>query len=472
MFKRSSDKLLSRRWSGVVEVDTSITSRTAQVLHGIFLSHRILIFQTLVTVMARRDVLAMGGIAFSAGLLLGLLLHLPGVSFNRHHNEARTPENPTADIDVARLASARPLTTSKVNATTRLSGNNQPYVGLFRQTRFNNRENPGNKQLGDDARGTSDLDLSRIIVDGIFWSREIETNAPDGFSDDDLAKWRRKTEATRVVSLDAGCGMMQNRHIVFDDSMRACARYRINVDQIQGDIFSFYLSRLLGMRNVPPSVLATADGGRHQWSSVDRQLVAAQWNPTRAFVVIPWVTGLAPAFIPPNLRPENRTLHPTTAALRNKTRHELVDLMQWTDLIIFDYLTANVDRVVNNMFNHQWNDHMMDRPAHNLHHSSGLLVFLDNESGLFHSYRLLDKYAHYHNSLLSSVCVFRRSVAERVRTLYREGDIGTRLVALFEKHEPLHRKIPTIPLENMQILHRRLGDVYRQIEQCQHTFPS
>ena len=417
----------------------------------------------------------MGGIAFSAGLLLGLLLHLPGVSFNRHHNEARQPDNATAEIYVARLASARPLTPSKLNATIRLSGNRQPYVGPFRRTRFNNRrENHRNKQLGDDIRGNSDQGLSRIIVDGIFWSREIETNAPDGFSDDDVARWRRKTEATRVVSLDAGCGMMQNRHLVFDDSTRACARYRINADQIQGDIFSFYLSRLLGMRNVPPSVLATADGGRHQWSGVDRQLVAAQWNPTRAFVVTPWVKGLAPAFIPPNLRPENRTLHPTAAALRNKTRNELVDLMQWSDLIIFDYLTANVDRVVNNMFNHQWNDHMMDRPAHNLHRSSpsGLLVFLDNESGLFHSYRLLDKYAHYHDSLLRSLCVFRRSVAERVRTLYREGDVGKRLVELFEEHEPLHRNITTIPLENMHILHRRLGDIYRQIELCEQTFPS
>ena len=416
----------------------------------------------------------MGGLAFCAGLLLGLLLHLPGVSL------PHKSEHPPAAIDVHRarqpLASGKVNATSKAYVTSRLTGIRQESIHRPPQLPddVDYADSRRNKSRGNDTGGNDDIVLSRIIVEGVFWSTEVEAMAPDGFSDADVARWRDKTETARVASLDAGCGMMQNRHLVFDDATHACARYRINADQIQGDVFSFHLSRLLGIHHVPPSVLATTERRRHLWSGVDRQLVAAQWNPGRAFVLTPWVSALEPAFIPPELRRDNRTFHPTADSFLNKTRGELTDLLQWSDLIIFDYLTANVDRVVNNMFNKQWNDHMMDGPAHNLERAapSGLLVFLDNESGLFHSYRLLDKYAHYHDSLLGSLCVFRRDVAERVKTLYHDGNVGTKLVNLFEKQEPLHLQIPTIPLENMQILHRRLGDVHRQILKCQQTYHS
>ncbi|KAK2182769.1 hypothetical protein NP493_337g02020 [Ridgeia piscesae] len=433
--------------------------------------------------MAKTEVIVMAGIAFSVGLLLGLVVHLPGVSSPLKRGDGGKAGHPSIEADIRRLVSARFPGTGTDNVTGRLTGNQRPGIDLFHRTRFgpagvsaggNYTDTRRNATHWNETSGSDDTVFSRIIVDGVFWSNEIEAMAPDRFSDADVARWRRKTEAARVVTLDAGCGMMQNRHLVFDDATHACARYRINADQIQGDVFSFYLSRLLGVGHVPPAVLATTKRRRHLWSGVDSQLVAAQWSSGRAFVLTPWVPGLEPAFIPPDLRRDNRTLHPTPAAMENKTHGELVELLQWSDLIVFDYLTANVDRVVNNMFNKQWNDHMMDSPTHNLERSapSGLLVFLDNESGLFHSYRLLDKYAHYHDSLLGSLCVFRRQTALRVQTLYRDGDVGTKLVELFENHEPLHSEIPTIPAENMQMLHRRLGDVHRQILKCQRTFHS
>lgn len=425
----------------------------------------------------------MAGVAFSVGLLLGLVLHLPGVSSPHGRGDRGKAGHPSIETDIRRLASARPPAAGRDNVTGHLAGSQQLEIDPIHRARFNPAQTPTDGDYADtrhnatrwnDTSGNDDAVFSKIIVDGVFWSNEIEAMTPDGFTDADVARWRRKTEAARVVSLDAGCGMMQNRHLVFDDATHACARYRINADQIQGDVFSFYLSRLLGVSHVPPAVLATTEKRRHLWSGVDSQLIAAQWNSARAFVLTPWVPGLEPAFIPPDLRRDNRTFHPTSAAMLNKTRGELVDLLQWSDLIIFDYLTANVDRVVNNMFNKQWNDHMMDSPAHNLERSapSGLLVFLDNESGLFHSYRLLDKYAHYHDALLGSLCVFRRETTRRLQALYRNGNVGAQLVELFEKHEPLHSEIPTIPTENMQILHRRLGDVHRQILKCQQTFHS
>jgi four-jointed box protein 1 len=140
---------------------------------------------------------------------------------------------------------------------------------------------------------------------------------------------------------------------------------------------------------------------------------------------------------------------------------------------VFDYLTANLDRVVNNMFNLQWNAAMMDSPAHNLERNSktGNLVFLDNESGLFHSYRLLGRYSNYHDELLRSLCVFRKKTAAVVSRLHKSRDIGAVLQTTFERGEPLARHLPRIPFNNIQTLQSRIDAVYQQITHCQEKFP-
>lgn len=188
-----------------------------------------------------------------------------------------------------------------------------------------------------------------------------------------------------------------------------------------------------------------------------------------------WLPDLSPSHIPTELREDDRRLHPVVdgekGALGNKTHTELCDLLQWSDLIVFDYLTANLDRLVNNMFNRQWNAEMMNNPAHNLERTKGGgLVFLDNESGLFHGYRLLDKYRGYHDALLSSLCVFRRSTARAVKALYQSGDVGRRLEETLKEGEIHHKQLPSMPDKNVTQLKERLQKVYEQIVKCEALY--
>ena len=318
-----------------------------------------------------------------------------------------------------------------------------------------------------------DLGIENVVENSIYWSTEVETTVvPRGFTDDDALLWRKTVDDAKVVRITEGCGRMQNRQITFADGTLACARYRLNTDQMQGEVYSYYLAQILNVPNVPPTLLQLADTRTDKWASVDEDVVAAQWHPGKVVALTPWIDNLESVYIPPTLRPqEEKQLYPDQN-LAELTPNEIAELVQWSDLIVFDYLTANLDRVVNNMFNLQWNSAMMESPTHNLEKNaeSGSLVFLDNESGLFHSYRLLGRYSSYHDELLQSLCVFRKKTAAMIARLYKSRDIGTVLQTTFEKAEPLFRYLPRIPMKNLQTLQSRIDAVYQQITHCQEKF--
>ncbi|XP_013774428.1 uncharacterized protein LOC106459355 [Limulus polyphemus] len=310
------------------------------------------------------------------------------------------------------------------------------------------------------------------IVNGIYWAEEVEKILPDGFIKN-IDSWRWFVNKTKIANISKGCGRMQNRLITFDNGKQSCCRYRQNNDQIQGEIFSFYLSRLLNIGNLPPSVLAVIRDKEWQWGHVQSQLYLAQWNTERPLVLTMFVDKLIPAYIPRAFRTKERRLHPVAEDLFNKTLVELVELAQWSDLIVFDYLTANLDRVVNNMFNEQWNPEMMNSPTHNLakHKESGLLVFFDNESGLLHGYRLLDKYEHFHRSLINSLCVFRKQTADSIAKMHRTRNISVLLKQSFVKDDPgMTDWLPFLPERSLKILKNRIDTVYNQIRQCEARF--
>lgn len=309
------------------------------------------------------------------------------------------------------------------------------------------------------------------IVDGVYWRSSVEDSCVMGFSEEKRASWRRKASNLQIIKMEEGCGRMQNRLLTFRDSSKACARYRLNTDQIQGDIFSYYLSRLLKIKNLAPSIALAVQTKHSRWSEIHLDIAQSQWMDDQVVVLSQWIADLQPTFIPKELRGEGLELHPV-ADLTSKSDKELCELAQWSDLIIFDYLVANLDRVVNNMFNKQWNANMMKNPTHNLLKipSNQQLVFLDNESGLFHGYRLLDKYHVYHETMLKSLCIFRKSTVEALKKLFFAGNVGDVLRDTFVENESYHYLIPSMPEKNIKILKERLAEVYHHIKKCEQRY--
>lgn len=311
------------------------------------------------------------------------------------------------------------------------------------------------------------------IKDDIFWGDKVEKNLPEGYRGN--LQWTDYLSKAVGVKLQPGCGRMQNRMLVFEDGVRGCVRYRQNTDQIQGEVFSFYLAQVLGLPNLAPSGVSVVDLRSPLWRNLGSEISAAQWSSNKPVVVTQWIGGLGSAAIPGVFRPSER--HLDKFDVLNMTGGgvgPLLELAQWSDLIVFDYLTANLDRVVNNLYNYQWNVNIMDAPAHNLAKklNSELLLFLDNESGLLHGYRLLKKYEIYHSLLLENLCVFRRATVEAVRGLKLRGDVGTVLRGMFEKEnsDTIKDLLPTLPDKSVKILNERIDKVYQQIEKCQAKF--
>lgn len=354
------------------------------------------------------------------------------------------------------------------------------------------------------------VDPHGIVDDDIYWSKKIEKSLPQGFSKKQTDDWNEYVATAAVTKLEIGCGRMQNRMVVFEDGKKACARYRQNTDQIQGELFSFYLGQLLNLTNLAPSAASVIDLHSHTWQSATNDIETAQWRSLKPVVLTKWLPDLESAGIPLPFQPLERHLnrmdilnitldldHPkpqqnlldrlvptkndsvrpvaVPTVLSEKALNRFIELAQWSDLIVFDYLIANLDRVVNNLYNYQWNADIMAAPAHNLAKQidTELLVFLDNESGLLHGYRLLKKYEAYHGLLLDNLCIFRRPTIIALQQL-RQNGVGNELQKLFERttKSSVRDILPSLPEKSIKILNDRIDRVLGQVQKCQEVFSS
>ncbi|XP_003746603.3 extracellular serine/threonine protein kinase four-jointed [Galendromus occidentalis] len=356
----------------------------------------------------------------------------------------------------------------RVNSYVVVSKQPQPRKPIaLRQLRYNRMSSTVETPVPTTAEPVSQLPA----VNGIFWSDAAESSVPAGFHSRQATHWKAAVKAATIVDIREGCGRMQNRLVELNDQVLSCARYRPNNDQMQGELFSFYLAQLLGIPNVVPVVATRAVG--KQWSDVIPKIQQARWQPGRPVLLSRYIDGLEPAFIPEMLRDKNRHLHPSD--VKNMTRSQIQELVQWSDLILFDYITANLDRVVNNLYNLQWNPDMMSSPAHNLlrNPKTGLLVFVDNESGLVHGYRLLEKYNVYHKSLLQALCVFRKQTIASIRRLVNLSpeELTQLLQKSFQANSPnMDGYLPFLPHKSIDILRQRLRHVEEQVEKCEAQY--
>ncbi|XP_043101489.1 four-jointed box protein 1 [Puntigrus tetrazona] len=311
--------------------------------------------------------------------------------------------------------------------------------------------------------------VDNAIERRVFWSAWLDGLSTRVFGVEHERKWRERVRDARVVVLEAGCGRPTNRLATFADGTRACVRYGIDADQVLGETLSYYLAELLGISNLPPLALSKLNLSSEQWASVRGNIEALEWSPNAIVSLTEFVPNVTGVFIPLHLRKQQGGggLQLTAEALSNMTATYLVELMQWSDLIIFDYLTANFDRVVSHIFSLQWDARVMERTTNNLLKTiNGHLLFIDNEAGLVHGYRVLDLWERYHRLLLSSSCVFRRSTVRRISELKRSGSGARLLRELCRAREPLARELGSLSEEHALTLQNRIDVVYKHVKQC------
>ncbi|OPJ82819.1 four-jointed box protein 1 [Patagioenas fasciata] len=316
-------------------------------------------------------------------------------------------------------------------------------------------------------------DVASPVERGIFWSRELEKQVPPGFAEEEAVAWLSAARAARVASLErGGCGRSSNRLARLSDGSRACVRYGINPEQIQGEALSYHLAGVLGIQErLPPMALALVEARGQQWEPVREELRGSHWVEGAVVSLTRWVDNLTAVVAPAPWGAEagaGRWLQPLSAGeLGVLPPSQLVELVQWSDLILFDYLTANFDRLVSNFFSLQWDPRVMGRATSNLLRApDGGLVFMDNEAGLVHGYRLLAMWDPYNESLLRSICVFREGTARRVAELHRRRSAAAELRRRYRAREPLWARLGFLSERQAELLQARVDFVHRHIAHC------
>ncbi|XP_063845121.1 four-jointed box protein 1-like isoform X2 [Scylla paramamosain] len=347
-----------------------------------------------------------------------------------------------------------------------------------------------------------------VVREGVMFSPDVEARLKDpGMSDEDVGRllWQlrsRKVTELRDPSWER-CGRPKNQWVRFSGGVAACARYRYPDDHLLlGEVLSFYLARLLQISRVPPATLARPDHPR--WTAAAPQMERAGWGAAPVVVLTPWLPDLVRDYMPASLHhalatnttlgmateetwgtdggteggDEGRSHHPQ---LRDVSEGELVRLLQWSDLLLFDFLTANYDRVAYMMdaAEGEGRPEVLAGTVHNLvlNRATGGLWLLDNESGLVDGYSVLygngdptqaTRFASFHQKLLRSMCLFRRTTLGAVLGLAAHPKPHELLVEFARENEPLLYLLPD-PLRHQPFLSRlsnRLQEVRAWVGEC------
>ena len=255
----------------------------------------------------------------------------------------------------------------------------------------------------------------------VFWP---DDNVGPLFTEEERRILAKKMGRLKVVSLETGCGRMKNRLATLEDGTRVCVRYRENGNQLRGDLYAYHFNRQLGMWNVPPTVAVKLDLTGKQWKNVSQAAMKAGWKNGISIIVSQVVEGLQEEYFPPELLASSASRPLTVQSASSPSAKRL---MEWTDMILFDYIIGHNDRLFNALLNSKWNSHMMEKPVHNLKKmgSTSDLVLLDNESGFDFGYVAAEQKEEYRLlqiAFLERICMFRRPTISSLRKLGRDGD--------------------------------------------------
>ena len=275
--------------------------------------------------------------------------------------------------------------------------------------------------------GTSDSETLSTSTLSVFWSKELdsELSRSNLFSYKGGQDFSAKVHSEMVVKLETGCGRPRNLLATLADGTVVCCRYRENqFRELRGDLYSYHLSGYLGLWNVPPTAIVSVNFSSKQWSRVAARAKEEGWKDGSVVAMSLFVNDLSDVYIPPLLRDimhKNETITRDSLAAINLGRSQQRELMQWSDMALFDFFIGHTDRIFNTLYNYQWNKNMMEKKVHNLLKTSdGRLVLIDNESGFWMGYAMGAKdplrYA-LQEQLLGKFCIFHKSTVERIESL-------------------------------------------------------
>ncbi|GFN98758.1 four-jointed box protein 1 [Plakobranchus ocellatus] len=168
-----------------------------------------------------------------------------------------------------------------------------------------------------------------------------------------------------------------------------------------------------------------------------------------------------------------------TASMRMRS---LAQLAQWGNMIIFDYLTGNYDRVASMQdgADRENDPNILKEPIRNLRPSDGgsKLWLIDNECGLLDAYTVLyigqyanERFVGFHDKMLRTMCVFQRKVVRNLEHLHQQAVPHQALMRYASARDKLLQEME--PDESFDLFRNkfseRLANVVKWIRHCEVT---
>lgn len=264
------------------------------------------------------------------------------------------------------------------------------------------------------------------------------------FSAEDLHRFLETVRRKRVVSVEDSkkgswaAARSLNLFVTLEDEMVFMKR-RSNPYQRQGELYSYYLNAYLGLWNAPPVALLCVNT-THQWKDVVKQMLPLGISKTSCLIAAQYVKGLKSAVYVPE-----RVQQGINAQSVSSTPAELSHLMQWSDMIVLDYLCGHSDRLMDSLFFSPLNLEQYVRPVANvIQTKTGDLVLIDHEATFHKSYgtaRRSDAQHCRQMHFLKKVSVFRRSTVENICQMCGYDDPASVLEEYIQIHDPVSLSI-------------------------------
>ena len=255
----------------------------------------------------------------------------------------------------------------------------------------------------------------------LYWPNNKQWTNQPLFSKREASVFMDKIRSLRVVSLEEGCSTSKplNRLATLEDGTKVCCRpFKI------GNIYSYHMNWFLGLCNVPPITAVKVNLTSEKWKTVHNVAKAAGWWDGMRIIMELFIDNLTEVYNLPYFNDNETSILTVPVAEKLPLTPVARKMMvQWSDMILFDFLIEHVDRKIYNE---------RRRPVRNLYKTpSSKLVLLDNESTFELRHEHGNWYSKKISALLRRICVFRKHTVERILSLERQSeDSATPLTAL------------------------------------------
>ena len=169
----------------------------------------------------------------------------------------------------------------------------------------------------------------------LYWPNDQQWTIQPLFSKTEASVFMDKIRSLRVVSLEKGCSTSKplNRLATLEDGTKVC--YRIL--QI-GNIYSYHMNWLLGLRNVPSITAVKLNLTNEKWKSVHDVAKAAGWRDGMRIIMELFIDNLTEVYNLPYFSNNEKSILtvpvaenlPLTAVARKM-------MVEWSDMILFDF---------------------------------------------------------------------------------------------------------------------------------------